>query len=46
MEFQETLAGMGVDKGLNDLFNNNNPLESCWFDFGQLMELLFLDTGK
>lgn len=29
MEFQETLEGMGIDKGLNDLFNNNNPLESC-----------------
>lgn len=46
MEFQETLGGMGVDKGLSGLFNSNNPLGSCWFGLEQLMELLFLDTGK
>lgn len=38
MELQETLEGMGVDKGLNNLLKNNNPLESCLVWFGTVDE--------
>lgn len=46
MDLQETLEGMDVDKDFGALFNNDNPLESCWFGYGELMELQFLVAGK
>lgn len=46
MQLQETLEDMSMDKSLSALFNNDNSLESSWFGYGQLMELLFLVAGK
>lgn len=46
MELQETMEDMSVDKSLSALFSNDNSLESCWFGYGELMELLFLVAGK